>query len=181
MDTLRKPITIVVACDAQNGIGYQNTIPWKLPQDMQHFRRTTDGGTVIMGRKTAESIGRPLPNRLSIVVSRTSPGLHRSQRIMQEMVSGNLEHAIHMAQQLDMPIFIIGGAQVYKQALPFADKIIMTRIEKVFKCDTFFPAMDHAAWVPTKLDTHYSDNLSCHYSFVTMERHPNRMPSGKFL
>lgn len=121
-------IIIIVAMDEQHGIGLGNKLPWSVPEDMTHFRNTTLMHPIIMGRKTFESIGRPLPMRKNLVVSRNPTS---------SFLYGSIEAALKDADDSD--IFIIGGAEIFKQTLPMADKLIVTHIHKTYECDTFFP------------------------------------------
>lgn len=115
-------------------IGCNNAIPWHIPEDMAHFQATTLGHTLIMGRKTYDSIGGPLPGRRNIVVSAT-PGFRPHPRCV---VAASLEQAISQCQQAEK-VFVIGGEQLYRQALPLAQTLILTVIEKEFQGDAWFP------------------------------------------
>jgi dihydrofolate reductase len=155
-------ITLVVAIDAQRGIGVDNKLPWHLPEDLAHFKRVTLGHPIIMGRKTFDSIGRPLPKRRNIVVTRSRDWRH-----------AGVESAASLAEAIalvgDEPASIIGGAQVFNEAMPLADRMIVTHIDAVYRCDTFFPEIDAAVWSVTAREDHRSaDGLA--YAFVTYER-----------
>ena len=158
-------LTLVVAIDAQRGIGIDNQLPWHLPADLAHFKRVTLGKPILMGRKTFESIGRPLPGRRNIVVTRNAdwsqPGVE---------TAGSLEAAIALLD--GAPASIIGGAQVFTEAIPFATRMIVTEIDHVFRCDTFFPPVDPAVWVETAREIHHTegDGDGFGYAFVTYER-----------
>jgi dihydrofolate reductase len=156
-------LTIVVAIDAQRGIGINNTLPWHLPEDLAHFKRTTTGHPIIMGRKTFDSIGRPLPNRRNIVVTRSPDWRHDGV----EAVT-SLDAAIALVR--DVPACIIGGAQIFNEALPRVDRLVVTEIAKTFNCDTFFPAIDPAQWTEAARETHHSDAGGFDYAFVTYQR-----------
>jgi dihydrofolate reductase len=160
-------LIIVVAMDSQRGIGIRNTLPWRLPEDLAHFKRTTSGHAIIMGRKTFESIGRPLPNRRNIVITR-NPAWHA------DGVEAVPSLAAATALAGETTAFVIGGGQVYADALPRAARLIVTEIERHFECDTFFPAIDRQAWQETARDTHRSapsaDTDGFNYAFVTYER-----------
>jgi len=144
--TLPKPqeneVSIIVAIAQNRVIGNKQQLPWNIPEDMKFFREMTTNSVVIMGRKTFESIGRALPNRVNIIVSRTLP-----QTIAQDLknpniiVAQSLEDAIALAKQEHKPIFIIGGAQLYTQGLTVATKAYITQIPKVYEGDTFFPEL----------------------------------------
>ncbi len=125
--------TIIVAMTRARVIGRGNKLPWKIKEEMQHFKQTTTGGVVIMGRKTFESIGRPLPNRFNIVVSRSMEPREGIE------VARSVEEAIEKAKKHNLEIFIIGGAEIYRQALPMADKIMVSLIKTNYDGDTYFP------------------------------------------
>jgi dihydrofolate reductase len=153
-------LTLVVAMDAQRGIGVDNTLPWRLPEDLAHFKRVTSGHPIVMGRKTFDSIGRPLPNRRNIVITRNAEWRHEGV----EAVT-SLEAALALAG--DGEVFIIGGAQVFAAAMHLADKMIVTEIAHTFKCDTFFPPLAPQAWRETARETHHSAANGYDYAFVT--------------
>ena len=135
-------IIIIVAVAKDRVIGKAGTIPWDLPEDMAYFKRATMGHTVIMGRKTYDSIGHPLPGRTNIIVSR-SMSLKKPCSVV-----SSLEAAIsHRYVLNESKLFIIGGAEIYKQAMPIADTILLTSIERLIEGgDTFFPTLDPAVW-----------------------------------
>ncbi len=156
-------LTLIVATDNAGGIGIRNTLPWKLPEDLAHFKRTTTGHPILMGRKTFESIGRPLPNRRNIVISRNPDWQHAGVETV-----ASLQAALALPEVHD--VFVIGGAEIYRLALPLAERLIVTEIGQRFECDTFFPAIDPAAWIETARDTHQSISLGCDFAFVTYQR-----------
>ena len=132
-------ISIIVAV-AQNGvIGDKNSLLWHITEDMRFFRQTTSGHPVIMGRKTYESLGRPLPNRTNVVISRTISHIEGCT------VVGSLEEAVAMFPS-DEEVFIIGGAQIYALALKVADRFYLTRVEHEYEGDTSFPEWDAKQW-----------------------------------
>lgn len=137
-------LTLVVAIDAKGGIGIDNKMPWHLPEDFAHFKRVTLGKPVIMGRKTFDSIGRVLPGRRNIVITRNAGWSH--------------EGAEH------------GDGQIFAQAMDVADTMIVTHIDRVFDCDTFFPPIDAGVWRETARDTHHSAANGFDYAFVTYAR-----------
>ena len=141
------PLTLIVAMDAARGIGINNTLPWHLPQDLAHFKRHTSGHPVIMGRKTYDSIGRPLPKRRNIVITR-DPEWHADG--VESVTS--LTDALQLAGQDDA--FVIGGAQIYAAALPLADRLLITEIARQFACDAFFPPFDKHLWQESARETH---------------------------
>lgn len=159
-------ILSVIAAVARNGtIGKDNALLWRLPEDLQFFKRTTLGCPVIMGRKTWDSIGRPLPGRRNIVVTRnaqwTAPGA--------ETVP-SLADALALIRDV-AKVFVIGGAQIYAQALPQADEVILTEIDRDFDGDTFFPAWDRRAFDEVARETHRAPPPNdFDYAFVVYRR-----------
>ena len=138
---IRKMEKCLIVAIAENGaIGRNNELLWHISEDLKFFRRTTLGCPVIMGRKTFESIGRPLPKRQNIVVSRR--GFEAPEGVV---VAGSLEEAY---KAIESPrLFIMGGGQIYAQALPDMDRLIITHVHTVIEdADTFFPAIDPAVW-----------------------------------
>lgn len=135
-------ITLIAAVARNGVIGADGGIPWRLPGELAHFKATTMGHTLIMGRATFDSIGRALPGRRTIVISRnphwSAPGAERAAGLAEALArAGSAE------------VFIAGGAQVYAAALPVADRMILTHVDAEPPGDTFFPAWDPAGWVPT--------------------------------
>ena len=156
-------LTIIVATDQQGGIGIDNTLPWKLPEDLAHFKRLTTGHPILMGRKTFDSIGRPLPNRRNIVITRNADWRHEGV----EAVS-SVEAAIALLDGAEG--YVIGGAEIYKQSLSLAQRLIITEIGQTFDCDAFFPAVDQAVWQETAREAHVSEKSGLAYAFVTLQR-----------
>lgn len=131
-------ISLIVATDKQNGIGVNNQLLCHLPADLKYFKQTTSGHCIVMGRKTYDSIGRPLPNRTNIIITRNA-----SLTIEGCVVVTSLQQAIEHAQaQGETELMITGGGSIYAEALPIADKIYLTRIAHTFNADTFFPVID---------------------------------------
>ena len=156
-------LTIVVAIDAARGIGVNNTLPWHLPEDLAHFKRVTLGHPIIMGRKTFDSIGRPLPGRRNIVITRNPDWRHDGVEAVTSLPAA-------IALVGDEPAAIIGGAQIFNESLPLADRMIVTEIEHTFDCDTFFPEIDPAVWTAAARERHHSEANGYGYAFVTYER-----------
>jgi len=158
-------LSIIAAIGKNNELGKDNQLLWNLPEDMRHFRETTRGHTVIMGRKTFESIGRPLPNRKNIVVTRdrayTAEGIE---------VAHSLEEALALVANDSSEVFVIGGATLYTEALPQADKLYITHVDGAFEADTFFPVID-ASWKKTSETTIAKDAVHAYtMHFVTYEK-----------
>jgi dihydrofolate reductase len=154
----------LIAAVAKNGvIGAGGKLPWHLPEDLKHFRKLTLGHPVIMGRRTWESLGKPLPGRENIVVSRKAgfeaPGAS---------VAATLEAAVALCAG-EPVAFVIGGAEIYAEALPIADAIALTEIEREYEGDAHFPPWDRKAWRESQKETHTSTE-GVRFSFVLYER-----------
>jgi dihydrofolate reductase len=146
-----KPRLTLLLARARNGvIGAKGGLPWHLPEDLAHFKRTTMGHPIVMGRKTWESIGRPLPGRRSIVVTR-----NRNYIATGAEVVTSLDEALARCKDTD-EIFVIGGAEVYAAALPRADRLLLTEIDADFEGDTFLPAPSAADWREASRERHPS-------------------------
>ena len=157
-------ISLIVAMDRKRGIGIANQLPWRLPEDLAHFKRTTTGHAIIMGRKTFDSIGRPLPNRRNIVVTR-NPDWTRDG----VLTAVNPEQARALARD-EQEAFIIGGAELFIQTIAIADRMIVTEIAAEFDCDTFFPEIDPAAWRETGREAFHSAASGLDFAIVTYDR-----------
>lgn len=138
-------ITIIVAMGQNNAIGLDNAMPWHLPKDLKHFKQTTEGHPVLMGRKTFESIGKPLPKRTNIVISRRADWFEEGILIV-----GTIKEAIKFAKKIDEDIFIIGGGSLYEQTLSIADRLIITEVSTAPEADTFFPKINEDEWELTE-------------------------------
>lgn len=143
-------LSLIVAMDKNRLIGNGKEIPWHLPADFEYFKMTTTGHPIIMGRATFDSIGRPLPNRQNIVLTR---GEFSREGVD---VAHSIQEAIEMAKEAD-EVFVIGGAQVYKQALPDADRLYVTFVDGEFTGNTFFPEVDWTEWRQTKEEVREPD------------------------
>lgn len=137
-------ISLILAHDRKNGIGNDNAMPWagKIPRDMSRFKKITSGHPIIMGRKTFESIGRPLPNRMNIVLTRD-----RTWRAKGVWRASSIIDACDIAGKENDELFIIGGEQLFREALPLANRMYITKIDAEFPCDTFFPKYDVKEWI----------------------------------
>jgi dihydrofolate reductase len=134
---------VLIAAVARNGvIGHRGGIPWHLPEDFAHFKATTLGHTLVMGRATYDSIGRPLPGRTTIVLTRDA-----SWHADGVLVAHDLDVALALASGLPGDVFVAGGAHVYEQAMQRADEQILTEVHQAPEGDTFYPAFDRAEWV----------------------------------
>ena len=137
-------VIIIVAMTPDRLIGKNNQIPWHLAEDLQSFKQITSGHTIVMGRKTFASIGKPLPNRKNLVVSRTVSKIESCE------VFANLESALQRGHELGEKTFIIGGSQIYREALPLADCLYISWIKGDFTGDTFFPDFSLDDWLINK-------------------------------
>jgi dihydrofolate reductase len=158
-------VTIVVAADETDGIGLAGRLPWHLPADLRRFKALTMGKPIIMGRRTWDSIGRPLPGRRSIVVTRD-----RTLEIAGATVVHSFEEALAAADGA-AEVCVIGGAEIFARALPVTDVIELTRVHAQVAADTYFPAIDAAGWYETHRERHSADAAHAYpFSFVTLER-----------
>ncbi|ASJ23610.1 dihydrofolate reductase [Laribacter hongkongensis] len=157
------PPLALIAARARNGvIGLDNRMPWHLPEDLAYFKRVTLGKPVVMGRKTFESIGRPLPGRLNIVVTR-NPGWQAAG----VQVAHSLDAALALAAAaVPEEIMLIGGAELYRQALPQADVLYLTEIDAEFAGDAFFPEVDLARWRIDREEAGQRDSDGLRWRFV---------------
>ena len=157
---------IIVAIADNNAIGKDNALLWHISEDLKFFKRTTTGCPVIMGRKTFESIGRPLPKRTNIVVSR---GFDAPEGII---VVGSLSEAYTVADGSYERCFVIGGGQIYAQALADADRLIVTHVHTVIKdADTYFPQIDPSVWeVEDRSEMFHDEESGFDFEFVTYKR-----------
>ncbi|WP_295654412.1 dihydrofolate reductase [uncultured Mucilaginibacter sp.] len=161
---MKLTITIVVAISSNYAIGKNNQLLWHLPKDLKHFKDTTAGGTVIMGRKTFDSVGRPLPKRRNIVITRQDIEIAGCE------VVKSLEEAIAICKT-EAEVFIVGGAEIYRQAMHLTDRIYLTIVHHSFDADTFFPEIDYKLWHETAREDHQTDeNHQFSFSFITLER-----------
>lgn len=158
--------TIVVAMGVKNEIGFENQLLWHLPKDLKHFKEITSGHPVIMGRKTYESIGKPLPNRTNIVVSRKNDWFEEGILIV-----GSIKEAIKFAKKIDEDIFIIGGGKIYEQTMDIVDKLEVTLVKADLEADTFFPKIDAKIWKKTDEICHEKDEKNQYdFCFQTYEK-----------
>ncbi|WP_316810829.1 dihydrofolate reductase [Pedobacter heparinus] len=158
-------VSIVVAIAENNAIGKNNELLWYLPTDLKHFKQLTSGRTIIMGRKTFDSIGKPLPNRRNIVITRSA-----GMEIPGTEVVNTLDQALALCIA-EEEVFIVGGAEIYRQAIDKTDKIYLTRVHAQYAADAFFPEIDQKNWDEVDTEPHQPDeknNLA--YTFSTLLR-----------
>ncbi len=164
-------IVLIAAFDQNRVVGINNKLPWHLPEDLKYFKRTTTGKAVVMGRKTYDSIGRPLPNRTNIVITRNSdfsaPGVK---------VVNSLEAALELAEGVNFingvdETMVIGGASIYQEALPKADRLYLTHVHAQVKGDAYFPSFDLSLWQEiAREDYKASESNPYDYSFVVYDK-----------
>src|SRR5574343_868262 len=159
--------SIIVAADLANGIGKNNQLLCHLPADLKYFKQVTTGHCIVMGRKTFESIGRPLPNRTNIVVTRNA-SLHIEGCVVVDSVKSAVAYAESQGEQ---ELMITGGGSIYAEAIHWVDKVYLTRIHHQFDADTFFPELDKQQFTLTSEDKHEPDEKNIYpYSFEGWER-----------
>ena len=157
-------LSAIVAMAANRCIGKDNTLPWRLPADLKRFKQLTMGHTLIMGRKTYESIGRPLPGRTMIVVTRQRDYAPEGVRVVH-----SLEQALEQARG-DDEVFIAGGADLYRQSMERVRRLYLTRIEREYEGDAFFPEVDLSGWRLLAEEHHPATATEPPFSFLTYER-----------
>lgn len=158
--------TIVVAMGEKNEIGADNQLLWHLPKDLKHFKDLTSGHPIIMGRKTYESIGKALPNRTNIVISRKKNWFEEGILIV-----GSIKEAVKFAKKIDENVFIIGGGNIYEQTMEIADRLEVTLVKASLDADTYFPKIDSKIWKLTEEVFHEKDEKSQYdFSFQTFDK-----------
>ena len=161
-----RPIISLIAAVAKNRvIGVRNTLPWQLSADLRYFKKLTSGHPIIMGRKTFESIGRALPGRTNIIISR-----HAYPAPSGCIVADSIDSAITLCPTCD-ELFIIGGAQLYQQTINLADRLYLTEIDlEIDAGDAWFPAFDRNAWHETSREHQFDEDYQCAFDFVVYQR-----------
>ena len=161
-------ISAIVAAANNNAIGINNDLPWHLPEDLKYFKRTTMGKPVLMGRKSFDSVGRPLPGRTNIVVTRNNDFYHSGVEIANSIADGiTLAHSLNVEE-----LFIIGGSNIYDQTKDLWDRLYLTKVDTVIENATaFFPELNWDNWVLTSEEPHHKDdNNKFDYNFCLYER-----------
>lgn len=150
----------------KNEIGFDNQLLWHLPKDLKHFKDITSGHPIIMGRKTYESIGKPLPNRTNIVVSRKKDWFEEGILIV-----GSIKEALKFAKKIDEEVFVIGGGNIYEQTMEVVDRLEVTLVKADLEADTFFPKIDPKIWKKTNEICHEKDEKNGYdFCFQTFEK-----------
>ena len=158
-------ITIIAAIGKNGELGKDNDLIWHLPNDLKRFKKITLGHHVIMGRKTFESLGKPLPNRTTIIITRNS-----NYKVDNCIIVNSLEAALKAAAADSYP-YILGGAEIYHQAIKIADSLDLTLVDANFEADAFFPQIDASLWEETSRENFNADeNHQYNYSFVTYKK-----------
>lgn len=158
-------LSIIVAMDDNHLIGKDNALPWHLPADLAFFKKVTTGHSIVMGRKTYDSIGRPLPNRRNLVITRNA-----DVSIQGCEVFNSIDNALQSAKE-EEEVLVIGGANLCKQVLDQVDRLYITHIEGVFEGDTYFPDYDEDDWRVISCESHTPDEKNPHhYHFKILER-----------
>jgi dihydrofolate reductase len=158
-------ITIIAAIADNNALGKDNQLIWHLPADLKRFKQVTLNHHIIMGRKTFESLGKPLPNRTTIIITRNP-----NYKVENCIVVNSLEEALEAAKTDENP-YILGGAEIYNQAIKFADKLDLTYVHHSFEADAFFPLIDTEIWKEdSRQDFKMDEKNNYNYSFVTYIR-----------
>ena len=158
-------ITLIAAVADNNALGKDNQLIWHLPSDLKRFKKVTSNHHVIMGRKTYESLGKPLPNRTNIIISRNTD--FKAEGCV---VVNSLQAALEAAKKDENP-YILGGAEIYEQAILFADKLDITFVHHQFEADAFFPEISKSLWKETSREDFKADEMNIYdYSFVTYQR-----------
>ncbi|MFK5958001.1 MAG: dihydrofolate reductase [Lutibacter sp.] len=158
-------ITIIAAIAENNALGKDNQLIWHLPADLKRFKKVTSNHKVIMGRKTYESLGKPLPNRTNIIITRNT-----NFKAEGCVIVNSLQEAIEASKEDENP-FILGGAEIYKQAIEIADKLDLTFVHHLFEADAFFPKIDTTIWKEISRENFKADDKNKYdYSFVSFKR-----------
>lgn len=157
-------ISVISALAKNRVIGINNTLPWRLPEDLKYFKSLTLGHHILMGRKTYESIGKPLPGRTTVIITRgTFPAPDGVK------IAHSLQEAIDVCGD-DQEIFFVGGAELYAQALPLADRLYLTEIQSEVAGDAWFPAFDKNQWREASRDRRHEEKNGMEYHFVVYDR-----------
>ncbi len=157
-------ISLIAALAKQRAIGKDGNIPWTIKEDLRYFKNRTDGLALIMGRKTFESIGKPLPNRKNIIMTRTPKNISGAYEVTDK------DQAIKVASSFSDEVFIIGGERIYEEFLPLASKMYLTEIDILVKADTYFPEWKKSDWIEISREDREDLEQKIKFSFVEYER-----------
>ena len=163
-------LALIVAAATNNVIGLNNQLPWHLPQDLKYFKAKTLGKPIVMGRKTYESIGRPLPGRTNIVITRQQDW----RADPDVLIAHNIDQALELARDLvgaesDAEVMVIGGAEIYRNCLSQADRVYLTRVEQDVEGDAYFPSLSEGEWQQTSSSPGV-DDVSIQHQFLVFDR-----------
>ena len=165
MNKKKQIVTVIAAIAENNALGKDNELIWYLPADLKRFKKTTTGHHIIMGRNTYESIGKPLPNRTTVIITKNT-----NYKVDGCIIVHSLDEALEISKQDETP-FIIGGAQIYKQAISIVDKLDITEVHHFFDADVFFPEIDLTVWKEESRTFYKADEKNKYdYSFVSYIR-----------
>lgn len=157
-------ISLMVAHDPNGVMGVNNDLPWHIPEDLKYFKETTMGKAMVMGRKTYESIGRPLPGRLNIVITRNPDYQAEGVEVVQ-----SLDKAIEIAREYAEEVMIIGGAEIFKRSMPLADRLYITEVHEEYDGDTFFPSYQED-WEVIKKTDQMTSKTGTTFTYLVYER-----------
>lgn len=166
-------IAMIAAVAENNAIGINNKMPWYLPGDLRYFKAVTMGKSIIMGRKTFDSLRKPLPGRTNIVITRDTEWHHEGVKVVH-----SLDEALALAEDIALingndEVMVIGGAQIYQQALDKADRLYLTKVYQSFEGDAFFPEIDESDWLETaRKDMQSEDDEPLTFSYLVLDRKP---------
>lgn len=159
-------ISLIVAMDQNRVIGKDNQLPWYLPADLQYFKKVTMGKLIIMGRKTFESIGRVLPGRENIIVTRNEQYINENCTILH-----SIDEVKTFADESEQEVFVIGGAEIFREILPTTDRLYLTKIQASFEGDTYFPEIDEKEWREISSTPGVVDEKNLYpHQFIVLER-----------
>lgn len=161
-------ISLLLAMDKNQLIGKDNDLPWRLPADLAYFKRVTMGHPIIMGRKTYDSIGRPLPGRENIIITRDTTYKAEGCKVIH-----SIDEIVKMSEETDQELFVIGGAEIFKEILPHSDRLYITEIEEEFEGDTYFPVFNKIEWKVISKEKGIKDEKNPYeYTFLVYEKIP---------
>lgn len=167
------PVSLIVAATRNQVIGRDNQMPWHLPADLRYFKQCTLGKPIIMGRKTWESLGRPLPGRLNLVVTRQTDITLEGAEVFTDLQAAIQRGQAWASEQGVDEVMVIGGGQLYQQALALTQRVYLTRIDLELEGDTFFPVLDAQQWQQIEAQAHPAQAQEPGYTFEVWQRRQN--------